>query len=169
MENGKLILPGLVGVTSVAAANTALTTTFLLHGIALSSVISLLLFCVFWLLTSSVAVGVYLALNSVLRNRQSRRILSNLTEEPGKENLVESHGRTWGLTPSEIEVAIMVVKGFSNAEIANTRRCALPTVKSQLTSIYQKSGQQNRYQLIAFITDEICEISRGTLREKTAA
>ena len=138
------------------------------NGVALVLSGAATLFGLFWLLTAVVVVGVYLLLKRVLPDRRAQDMAASLTEEPGKENLMEIHGREWGLSPSEIEVAVMVVKGFSNAEIAGIRKCALQTVKSQLTSIYQKSGLRNRYQLIAFITDEICDMSRYALREETA-
>jgi len=66
------------------------------------------------------------------------------------------HAADWGLSQAEADVAIFAVKGFSNTEIAEMRGSAIATVKSQLGRIYQKSGLESRYQLIAFVTDEVC-------------
>ena len=41
------------------------------------------------------------------------------------------------------------------------RGSALATVKTQLGRIYQKSGLDSRYQLIAFVTDEVCSMSQS--------
>ena len=83
--------------------------------------------------------------------------------------MIEVHAREWGLTKAEMDVAIMVVKGFSNAEIAAMRGSALQTVKSQLSAIYHKSGLEGRYQLMAYITDEVCETSRASGAQKQPA
>lgn len=36
------------------------------------------------------------------------------------------------------------------------RGSTVPTVKTQLSQIFRKSALENRYQLIAFVTDEVC-------------
>ena len=145
MDKRKLVILAGIGVTGVAIAKTGLTSAVLLQGQAPGLVPLLLMFVTYWGLTGAVALAVYYVVRNNAGQHRTRRIAATLTEEPGKENLVESHGRVWGLTPSETEVALLVVKGFSNAEIAGMRNCALPTVKSQLTSIYHKSGLQSRY------------------------
>ena len=72
------------------------------------------------------------------------------------------HANTWGLSQAEADVAIFVVKGFSNSEIAKMHGCAIATVKTQLGRIYHKSGFDSRYQLIAFVTDEVCATSQAS-------
>lgn len=61
----------------------------------------------------------------------------------------------WDLTPSEREVAIYAMKGFSNAEIGALRGTSASTVKSQLNAIYRKSGLDGRRQLISCLVDEL--------------
>jgi DNA-binding NarL/FixJ family response regulator len=61
----------------------------------------------------------------------------------------------WRLSPSEQEVTIYAMKGFSNAEIAELRSTAATTVKSQMNSVYRKSGLANRQQLITFLVEEL--------------
>ena len=48
-----------------------------------------------------------------------------------------------------------VMKGFSNAEVAELRGTTAATVKSQLNSIYRKSGCANRQQLISFLVEDM--------------
>jgi len=61
----------------------------------------------------------------------------------------------WGLSLSEREVTTFVMKGFSNAEVAELRGTTAATVKSQLNSIYRKSGCANRQQLISFLVEDL--------------
>ncbi|MHA6347523.1 helix-turn-helix transcriptional regulator [Roseivivax sp. CAU 1761] len=61
----------------------------------------------------------------------------------------------WGLSPAEWEVALYAVKGLSNAEIADLRNTSVPTVKSQMTSIYRKSGLTTRQQLATHLIEDI--------------
>ena len=61
----------------------------------------------------------------------------------------------WDLTPSEQDVTIYTMKGFSNSEIADLRGTSAATVKSQLNAVYRKSGFANRQQLISFLVEEL--------------
>lgn len=61
----------------------------------------------------------------------------------------------WELSPSERAVALYVMKGFSNAEVANLRGTGASTVKTQLNAVYRKSGCANRQQLISFLVEEL--------------
>lgn len=80
--------------------------------------------------------------------------------------MILRHANTWGLSQAEADVAIFVVKGFSNSEIAEMRGCAIATVKTLLGRIYHKSGFDSRYQLIAFVTDEVCATSQASKPSK---
>ena len=60
----------------------------------------------------------------------------------------------WGLSPSESEVALLLIKGLSMKEIAQARDVKEKTVRQQATSIYAKSGCAGRHELVArFIED----------------
>ena len=63
--------------------------------------------------------------------------------------------KTWRLSPSEREVAIYVMKGFSNTEVAQLRGTSVATVKTQLNAVYRKSGCANRQQLMSFLVEEL--------------
>ena len=64
---------------------------------------------------------------------------------------------SWSLTDAEKEVAVLAMKGFSNAEIAELRNTSLPTVKSQMTAIFRKSGCTSRQQLISYLVDDLVQ------------
>lgn len=61
----------------------------------------------------------------------------------------------WDLSPSEQDVAIYAMKGFSNAEIAEFRSTSASTAKSQMNAVYRKSGLANRQQLISCLVEEV--------------
>ena len=70
-------------------------------------------------------------------------------------NLLEEHFETWGLTPSEGDVALLALKGFSIAEMASVRKTAEGTVKAQCNAIYRKAGVSGRTQLLSLFIDEL--------------
>lgn len=162
MHINRLKLLGAVTVSLVAAAKTALVIGFSggLSSVTIPS--GMMIFIGLWLLTAAVAVGGFAAVRRCVETSRRSRILTHIGKEPGKENLIEAHAQAWGLTKAETDIAIMVVKGFSNTEIAAMRGSALQTVKTQMSAIYQKSGLDGRYQLLAYITDEVCEASKVT-------
>ena len=61
----------------------------------------------------------------------------------------------WNFSPSEQAVAIYAMKGFSNNEIAALRGTSTATIKSQMNSIFRKSGLASRQQLISFLVEEL--------------
>lgn len=65
------------------------------------------------------------------------------------------HFDGWGLTTAEADVAAFTIKGFSIAEIARLRGSAEGTVKSQLNSIYRKSGLSGRGQLVSLLIEDL--------------
>jgi DNA-binding NarL/FixJ family response regulator len=52
------------------------------------------------------------------------------------------------LTPRELDVLLLVCKGFSNKKIAQQLRVSEGTVKQHVHRILAKTGRKNRYQLI---------------------
>jgi DNA-binding CsgD family transcriptional regulator len=69
--------------------------------------------------------------------------------------MLEEHFESWALTPSECEVALLALKGFSIAEIASIRKTAEGTVKAQCNAIYRKAGVSGRPQLLSLFIDEL--------------
>lgn len=65
----------------------------------------------------------------------------------------------WQLTQSETEIAWLIVKGFSFAEIAYLRGVKEKTVRQQATSIYAKSGAKNRSELTALFLEDLLTAS----------
>lgn len=65
----------------------------------------------------------------------------------------------WQLSPSESNVALLLIKGLSMKEIAKARNVKEKTVRLQASCIYAKSGYVGRHELAAhFIEDLMSEL-----------
>ncbi len=61
----------------------------------------------------------------------------------------------WRLTPSEREVAHLLLKGLGHREIARLRQTSEKTVRQQAASLYQKAGLAGRAELSAFFLEDL--------------
>ena len=61
----------------------------------------------------------------------------------------------WGLTEAEHEVALLGIKGFSIAEIAEMRDTKEGTIKAQNAAIYRKAGVTGRTQLLSHFIEDL--------------
>lgn len=74
---------------------------------------------------------------------------------------VEAQFDNWGLSKAERQVALLVVKGFSNSEIASYRGITESTVKSHVSAIFRKSGLSSRQQLVSLVVEELFDAING--------
>ena len=75
-----------------------------------------------------------------------------------KDGLVEAINqqfKIWGLTDSEADVALLLVKGLSMKDIAKIRGTSEATVRQQSSSIYHKSILENRNQLTSYFLEDL--------------
>lgn len=82
-------------------------------------------------------------------------------------SVIEGHFDDWKLTPSERDVAALMVKGLSISEIAEVRGSAEGTVKAHLNAIYRKANARNRAEVLSHIMDTL--IDKPLLPQKQAA
>lgn len=68
--------------------------------------------------------------------------------------VIQEQLAAWELTPSEKEVALLLLKGLSFEEIANVRDTKEKTVRQQATSIYRKSGLNGRHAFAAWFFED---------------
>ena len=61
----------------------------------------------------------------------------------------------WGLSPSECEVALLLIKGLSMKEISFAREVKEKTIRQQATSVYAKSGYAGRHELAAHFIEDL--------------
>lgn len=69
----------------------------------------------------------------------------------------------WGLTPTEKETALMLLKGYSHKEVANLTGRSERTVRQHAVSVYRKSGLSGRAELAAFFFEDMLLPSGSTL------
>ena len=88
--------------------------------------------------------------------RQNRLMEGRLRTASGAFlELLEDSFRSWQLTPSERDVALLAIKGLSITEIANLRNTREGTVKAQCAAVYRKAGVSGRAQLLAHFIDDL--------------
>jgi len=73
----------------------------------------------------------------------------------GLSSAIDSQLSRWLLSPSEKEIALLILKGLSLKEIASLRNTAEKTVRAQSVSIYSKSGLAGRSELAAFFLEDL--------------
>jgi len=108
---------------------------------------------------------VFLAISTVLF-RELRR-LSQLKAELSEERVrtarlsgellavMRDQFRQWGLSPSESEIALLLIKGLSMKEVAEARQVKEKTIRQQATSVYAKSGYAGRHELVAHFIEDL--------------
>jgi len=121
------------------------------------------------LLIFSLLIGCSFLLN-YLRQKNEKKIFTHLLDKDFEIlSLKEKNERIsvalkssitqqfieWNLTESEIEIAFLIIKGFSNQEIADIRSTAEKTIRDQSSKIYHKANLKNRAQLTAFFFEEL--------------
>ncbi len=93
------------------------------------------------------------------KNQAQAELVSVKTELSGFKNQfkqeLEHQFKSWKFTPAETEIAILLLKGFSLKEIADSRQSNEKTVRAQCTSIYRKSDLKGRSQLSSYFLDFI--------------
>jgi DNA-binding CsgD family transcriptional regulator len=62
---------------------------------------------------------------------------------------------SWGLTPTEREVALQLLKGHSHKQIAFAMQRSERTIRQHAVAVYQKSGLSGRAELAAFFLDDL--------------
>jgi DNA-binding CsgD family transcriptional regulator len=116
-------------------------------------------------LIASLGLGIWRQNRS---NRQLRRELASLSEEAdaarrspalddarhGMAQLIQQQFAEWGLTHTEKEVAMLLLKGLSFKEIAAVRDTLEKTVRQQASSIYRKSGLSGRHAFSAWFIED---------------
>lgn len=90
-----------------------------------------------------------------LLNRMAAMELGIRAARGEMANLIDGFFDKWQLTPSEREVALMVLKGIDNDSIAKMRGTAPGTVRAQCTRIYAKAEVDGRAQLLSIFMEEL--------------
>ena len=68
--------------------------------------------------------------------------------------VIHSQWLKWSLTPSEQEVAMLLLKGLSLKEISAIRNTKEKTVRQQASTIYSKANIEGRHELSAWFLED---------------
>jgi DNA-binding NarL/FixJ family response regulator len=93
-----------------------------------------------------------------LRNREAERNrwrtrATRLLDGLGAE--IEVQFDRWSLTPTEKEVALLLLKGLSLKEAAGVMHRSERTVRQHAVAVYKKSGLSGRAELAAFFLEDL--------------
>ena len=108
---------------------------------------------------------VFLAISTVLFQelRRLRQLKAELSEERIRTArlsgellaVMRNQFAQWGLSPSESEIVLLLIKGLSMKEIAEARQVKEKTIRQQATSVYAKSGYAGRHELAAHFIEDL--------------
>ena len=90
----------------------------------------------------SVAAG-----NPMLSPSVTRTLIDKVRTDPAADRAAEAKQRLEALTGRELEVALAVGRGMSNAEIASELYLSVPTVKAHVSRLFEKLEVTNRVQI----------------------
>ncbi|MBL9047387.1 MAG: response regulator transcription factor [Tabrizicola sp.] len=72
---------------------------------------------------------------------------------------IEDQFRAWRLTPAEIDIAGLMLKGVSLKDIALVRDTSEATIRQQTQGIYRKSGLSGRAELSAYFLESLFTVA----------
>ncbi len=108
---------------------------------------------------------VFLAISVVLLGELRRVARLRLAVHSEREKIARLSGellavmrnqfKNWDLSPSESDVALLLIKGLSMREISLARRVKEKTVRQQAAAIYAKSGYAGRHELAAHFIEDL--------------
>lgn len=70
-------------------------------------------------------------------------------------DLLQQRFVEWKLTAAERDIAILSIKGYAIAEMAELRATSAGTVKAQCASVYRKAGVKSRLELLSLFLDDL--------------
>jgi DNA-binding CsgD family transcriptional regulator len=98
------------------------------------------------------------ALNQKVESSESNlELTQSKLKQIGKEysRYIHKQFDAWELTPSEKEVALILLKGLSFKEIAEVRNTKEKTVRQQASAIYHKSKVSGRHEFAAWFFEDM--------------
>jgi DNA-binding CsgD family transcriptional regulator len=122
------------------------------------------------LLALAVLATAYVALEIKGLKRERLEMLNDLSRVRGESDRwraqarvhVEGLGRAirdqfkvWRLSESEADIALLMLKGMTQKEIAHLRGSEEATVRQQAAAVYRKAGLANRSELSAYFLEDL--------------
>ncbi len=104
-------------------------------------------------MTVSLVVLGWILVDHMRQNRRYREAVRTASGEFLKT--IAQKFDEWGLSESEREIALLLIKGLSISEIAQLRNTRPGTIKSQSNAIYRKAGLRGRSELVAYFVEDL--------------
>ena len=81
-----------------------------------------------------------------LKNK-TRIFNASMTDFPAA---IENQFKIWKLSVTEKKIAVLLLRGLTNQQIAGLRETSIRTVENQTAAIYQKSGMNGKIEFITY-------------------
>ena len=122
------------------------------------------------ILVSAVAATAYVAIETRGMRRERTDLLNDLSRVRNESDRwrtaarvhIDGLGRAirdqfaaWKLSDSEADIALLMLKGLTQKEIAHLRGSEESTVRQQAAAVYRKSGLANRSELGAYFLEDL--------------
>ena len=109
------------------------------------------------LVTLALVLGLAFTGSELLRLlRRQTRMADQLKVASGAfADLLDTRFSEWGLTDAERDIAILAIKGYAIADMAELRATKLGTVKAQCAALYRKAGVSGRLELLSLFLDDL--------------
>lgn len=98
------------------------------------------------------------ALLESLKKQQAERDAWKASAKAALEGLsqaIDAQFTSWHLTPTEREIALMLLKGYGHKEIAALTNRSERTVRQHASVVYEKSGLAGRAELAAYFLNDL--------------
>lgn len=90
---------------------------------------------------------------SILSPSATATLIRRVRQDPSLDRVNPARALTATLTERELQVAVAVGRGFSNAEIAGELHLSVPTVKAHVSRLFDKLQTTNRVQIAICVHD----------------
>ncbi|MFI1988685.1 response regulator [Actinoplanes sp. NPDC020271] len=90
---------------------------------------------------------------AILSPSAIRRLIDHVADPAASTRRARAQARLTALTDRETEVAVLVGRGYSNAEIATELGMSLPTAKGHVSRLLTKLDLNNRVQIALLVHD----------------
>lgn len=115
-----------------------------------------------WFVTRQSLVETRLTLHEHRAERDAWRASAE-SALAGLGRAIDERFAAWGLTPTEREIALLLLKGKSHKEIAYATGRSERTVRQHAVAVYEKSGLAGRAELAAFFLEDLMLPARPTV------
>lgn len=151
----------IIGLTGLVLVQILCAAFFILE--LATDVLGLRHWSVAWEIREALQIGASLglllgAVSSILLLHTARRRIRQVEQQLRAASglfldVMDDQFDLWGLSPAEKDVALFVIRGYSNQEIAEARGKSESTIKTQLNSVFRKADVSGRAALVSHFID----------------